>query len=351
MIILRQVNKNYTTPSGSIPALHDINLHVLPGEIFGIIGKSGAGKSTLIRCANLLERPDQGQVIINGDNLTTLSPVALRTARRKIGMIFQHFNLLSSRTVYDNIAFPLELAGFERQAMAEIIHPLLELTGLADKKNNYPSQLSGGQKQRVAIARALSCKPSVLLCDEATSALDPETTNSILQLLTNIRDQLNLTILLITHEMAVIKACCDRVGILENGHLIEENEVGEFFAYPKTETAKNFIFSSLSHSLPAAIQEHVRPEETPDTHPLLRLWFMPNTATQPVIAQLINQFGLRINIVQGHLEYIKKHAMGIMVLAVDGKKTQIKAGIDYLKKVGVNSEVIGHVPNDIIPFA
>jgi D-methionine transport system ATP-binding protein len=351
MIILRKISKNYTTPDGTIPALHDINLHVLPGEIFGIIGKSGAGKSTLIRCANLLEAPTAGQVIINNQDLTTLSTSALRTARRKIGMIFQHFNLLASRTVYNNIAFPLELAGLDRHEISNIIQPLLELTGLTDKKNHYPAQLSGGQKQRVAIARALSCKPSVLLCDEATSALDPETTTSILQLLMNIRDQLNLTILLITHEMSVIKVCCDRVGILENGRLIEENEVGEFFAYPKTETAKNFIFSSMSHALPAAIQEFVRATATTDTHPLLRLWFMPNTATQPVIAQLINQFGLRINILQGNLEYIKKHAMGIMVLAIDGDKNQLQAGIDYLKHVGVNPEVIGHVPNDIIPFA
>jgi D-methionine transport system ATP-binding protein len=351
MITLRHISKNYTTPVGSIPALHDINLEVAPGEIFGIIGKSGAGKSTLIRCVNLLETPTTGQVIVNGEELMTLSTSALRAARRKIGMIFQHFNLLASRTVYENIAFPLELAGMKRQAMENIILPLLELTGLTDKKNQYPGQLSGGQKQRVAIARALACEPNVLLCDEATSALDPETTNSILQLLKDIRDRLNLTILLITHEMSVIKACCDRVGILEDGKLIEANEVGEFFAYPKTETAKNFIYSSMSIALPAAIQEYILPEAKPDTHPLLRLWFMPDTATQPIIAQLINQFGLRINILQGNLEYIKNHAMGILVLAVDGEKNQLQAGIEYLKKAGVNPEVIGHVPNDIIPFA
>ena len=351
MIILRHVSKNYTTPDGSIPALHDINLEVMPGEIFGIIGKSGAGKSTLIRCVNLLEKPTAGQVIVNNEELMSLSTGALRAARRKIGMIFQHFNLLASRTVYDNIAFPLELAGMPRDAMKKRILPLLELTGLTDKKNHYPLQLSGGQQQRVAIARALACEPHVLLCDEATSALDPETTSSILQLLKNIRDQLNLTILLITHEMSVIKVCCDRVGILESGKLIETNEVGEFFAYPKTETAKNFIFSSMSIALPTAIQEYVLPVAKADTHPLLRLWFMPDTATQPIIAQLINQFGWRINILQGNLEYIKKHAMGILVLAVDGEKNQLAAGIAYLKQAGVNPEVIGHVPNDIIPFA
>jgi D-methionine transport system ATP-binding protein len=351
MITLRHISKNYTTGEGTITALQDINLTVAAGEIVGIIGKSGAGKSTLIRCVNLLEQPTSGQIIVNNEDLTTLSTPALRAARRKIGMIFQHFNLLASRTVYDNIALPLELTGLSRDAMTDVITPLLELTGLTDKKNQYPHQLSGGQKQRVAIARALASQPHVLLCDEATSALDPETTNSILQLLKNIRDRLNLTILLITHEMAVIKACCDRVGILEDGRLIETNEVGEFFAYPKTETAKNFIFSSLSTALPVAIQEYILPTATSETHPLLRLWFMPDTATQPIIAQLITQYGWRINILQGNLEYIKKHAMGILVLAIDGDKHQLDAGMAYLKQIGINPEVIGHVPNDIIPFA
>jgi D-methionine transport system ATP-binding protein len=351
MITLRQLSKNYITPQGAITALHNINLEVAAGEIFGIIGKSGAGKSTLIRCVNLLEKPASGQVIIHGQDLLTLSVPELRATRRKIGMIFQHFNLLSTRTVYDNIAFPLELAGMQRKAMDKIILPLLELTDLTAKKNHYPNQLSGGQKQRVAIARALACQPDILLCDEATSALDPETTHSILQLLKQIRDRLNLTILLITHEMSVIKACCDRVGILEKGHLIESNEVGEFFAYPKTETAKNFIFSSLAHTLAATIQEHLLPNEQTNTHPLLRLWFMPDTATQPIIAQLITQYDLRVNILQGNLEYIKKHAMGIMVVAIDGKKEQRQAAMLYLKKIGVNVEIIGHVPNDIIPFA
>jgi D-methionine transport system ATP-binding protein len=351
MITLRHLSKNYTTSQGTVTALDDINLQVSPGEIFGIIGKSGAGKSTLIRCINLLEMPSQGQVIVGGEELTQLSKPRLRQARRKIGMIFQHFNLLSSRTVYDNIALPLEISGQNLKTKNDIILPLLELTGLTAKKDHYPAQLSGGQKQRVGIARALACHPSVLLCDEATSALDPETTNSVLQLLTNIRDQLNLTILLITHEMSVIKACCDRVGILEHGKLIEENEVGEFFAYPKTETAKNFIFSSLPQSLPPAIQQHVMPISSLNTHPVLRLRFMPDTASQPIITQLINQFNLRINILQGNMEYVKKHAMGVMLIAIDGEEKQLQAGMQHLKTLGVNTEIIGYVPNDIIPFA
>lgn len=351
MITLRHLSKNYTTPDGSITALSDINLTVLEGEIFGIIGKSGAGKSTLIRCVNLLERPTSGDVCVNGEDLMHLSKAGLLEARRKIGMIFQHFNLLSSRTVYDNVAFPLELVGHTSADRDDIIMPLLELTGLIDKKNHYPAQLSGGQKQRVAIARALAPKPHVLLCDEATSALDPETTTSILELLKNIRDKLNLTILLITHEMSVIKFCCDRVGILQNGELIEENEVGEFFAYPKTETAKNFIFSSLPETLPSTIQQYILATASGDTHPVLRLRFMPDTATQPIVAQLINQFGLRVNILQGNVEYVKHHAMGVIIIAIDGEKNKLQAGLQHLEKIGVDIKVIGHVPNDVIPFA
>ncbi len=350
MITLEQISKNYITSQGSVTALQDINLSVKPGEIYGIIGQSGAGKSTLIRCVNLLEKPTTGKVIVDQEELTTLSPHALRMARRKIGMIFQHFNLLNSRTVYQNIALPLELSGMTRKAIDETINPLLELTGLVAKKNNYPAQLSGGQKQRVAIARALASKPHVLLSDEATSALDPETTQHILELLKNIRDTLNITILLITHEMSVIKACCDRVAILEHGKMIEENEVGEFFSHPKTPSAKKFIISSLQQSLPSAIAEHVLKKEEPNSHPVLRLWFFGGTATQPVMAQLLNQFNLRINILQANVEYIKKHAMGIMILAIDGDKTKLAAGIQHLEQLGVQVEVLGYVPNDIIPF-
>ncbi|MHB1946910.1 MAG: methionine ABC transporter ATP-binding protein [Gammaproteobacteria bacterium] len=351
MIILNEITKKYSSAEGEITALQNINLQVKPGEILGIIGKSGAGKSTLIRCVNLLEKPSQGQVIVAGKELTALSSTDLRAARRKIGMIFQHFNLLSSRTVYDNIAFPLELSGCSAAEIAETIIPLLELTGLTDKKNDYPSQLSGGQKQRVAIARALASKPHVLLSDEATSALDPETTNNILELLKSIRDKLNLTILLITHEMSVIKACCDRVGILHQGQLIEENEVGEFFAHPKTAIAKNFITSSLTHSLPRTIATSLSLTEQPDSHQVWRLWFWEKTATQPIISQLINKFKLRINILQANVEYVKYHAMGIMILAVAGENNKLEAAVGYLQNLGVQLEVIGYVPNDIIPFA
>ena len=350
MIILTDVTKKYPSANGDINALTAINLQVSPGEIYGIIGKSGAGKSTLIRCVNLLEKPTHGQVIVAGKELTTLSNEALRTARRKIGMIFQHFNLLASRTVYDNIALPLELIGYTKKQIQETISPLLELTGLTQKKNAYPAQLSGGQKQRVAIARALASQPNVLLSDEATSALDPETTSTILELLKSIRDRLNITILLITHEMSVIKACCDRVAILHKGELIEENDVGMFFTHPKTEIAKNFIAASLTQKLPPAIADHLLIFEQPFTHPVLRLWFIEDTTTQPIISQLIKVFALSINILQANVEYIKNHRLGNMVVAIDGEKQNLQASMQHLKSLGVQIEVIGHVPNDVIPF-
>lgn len=350
MIILQDIGKNYTTSLGDIPALSNINLHIKAGEIFGIIGKSGAGKSSLIRCVNLLEKPSCGKVIVAGQELTALSPAALRSARHNIGMIFQHFNLLSSRTVFDNVAFPLELANFTKAQISETVMELLELTGLQEKIHHYPAQLSGGQKQRVAIARALAYKPKVLLSDEATSALDPETTMMILELLKNIRDSLNLTILLITHEMSVIKSCCDRVGILHQGKLIEENEIGEFFTHPKTEVAKKFIASSLPQTLPLAIEKHIILHETPDTFPVLRLWFLTGTATKPIVSQLAKQFNVSINILQANVEYIKNHAMGIMLIVADGEKAQVESGIEYLKTSGVHIEVIGYVPNHVVPF-
>lgn len=273
MIILQNVSKHYLTKAGVLPALENINLEVQAGQIYGIIGQSGAGKSTLIRCVNLLERPTTGRVVVANEELTTLSTTGLRKARRNIGMIFQHFNLLNSRNVYDNVALPLELCGLKPQEIAATVHPLLELTGLSAKKTAYPAELSGGQKQRVAISRALACKPTVLLSDEATSALDPTTTFTILELLKNIRDTLKLTILLITHEMSVIKNCCDRVAILAGGRIIEENEVGEFFAQPKTAIAKDFIVSSLQQALPTIIAEQLVPTLQPNRHPVLRLWF------------------------------------------------------------------------------
>jgi len=351
MIRLLNISKTWQTGKHPVMALQDVSLEVPRGGIFGVIGKSGAGKSTLIRCINLLERSDSGQVFVNGQDLTILSAESLRAARRKIGMIFQSFNLLGSRTVYDNVALPLVLLGFSRMAIRQTVIPLLELTGLSAHAEHYPAALSGGQKQRVAIARALSAKPDVLLSDEATSALDPETTLSILQLLKNIRDTLGVTILLITHEMQVIKHCCDRVAILDQGRLIEENEVGEFFAHPKTQMAKDFIVSSLPQALPARLQSQLCIEAVSGTHPLLRIWFFGSAATRPVIMQLISHFGLRVNILQASIEYIRDHAMGVMMLAVEGESERVTAALAFLKSCSdITVEELGHVPDNIVSF-
>ncbi|EDM38867.1 ABC transporter, ATP-binding subunit [Pedobacter sp. BAL39] len=241
MIELRKVTKRFQQKNREVTALDEVSLTVPEGKIFGVIGASGAGKSTLIRCVNLLERPTSGAVMVDGKDLMSLSNSALAKERRHIGMIFQHFNLLSSRTVFDNIAFPLELDGWSRYQIRARVEELLALVGLAEKANDYPASLSGGQKQRVAIARTLATSPKVLLCDEATSALDPATTKSILRLLKDINERLQITILLITHEMKVVRHICDEVAVISAGKLIEQGPVDEVFSHPKHELTREFI--------------------------------------------------------------------------------------------------------------
>lgn len=241
MIVVENLNKTYITPHSVVPALHDINLQIDQGDIFGIIGFSGAGKSTLIRCLNRLEEPDSGSVVIDGQNITELSKKQLRLARRKIGMIFQQFNLLDAKTVFQNVAFPLEVSGYSRKQINSRVEEILDLVGLSDKAKAYPLQLSGGQKQRVGIARALSNEPTVLLSDEATSALDPQTTYSILELLKNINEKLGVTIVLITHELDVLKHICNNMAVLEHGKIVESGTVEKFFFNPESSTAKRFV--------------------------------------------------------------------------------------------------------------
>lgn len=241
MIELINISKRFREKNREIHALSELNLYVPEGKIFGVIGASGAGKSTLIRCVNLLERPDSGSVRVDGKSLMDLKPSDLAKERRHIGMIFQHFNLLASRTVFENIAFPLELEGWSTAQIKSRVSELLDLVGLTEKAADYPARLSGGQKQRVAIARTLATSPKVLLCDEATSALDPATTQSILLLLKDLNTRLNITILLITHEMRVVKKICDEVAVISAGRLIEQGPVGEVFAHPKHELTKEFI--------------------------------------------------------------------------------------------------------------
>lgn len=347
MIDLKEITKTYHTKTGSITALDNISLSVKSGEIMGIIGTSGAGKSTLIRCVNLLEKPSTGQVTVDQQALCDLSPAKLRASRRHIGMIFQHFNLLSLRTVFDNIAFPLELTGMSKDDIHQKVTSLLGLVGLENRGQHYPSELSGGQKQRVAIARALAGDPKVLLCDEATSALDPQTSLSILNLLEQIRDKLGITILLITHDMHVIKHICDRVAILEHGKIIEENTVAEFFTAAKTDVAKEFIASSIRQDLPKELGERLQSESTDKNAPVIRLWFHDESTSKPIIAGTCQRFHVDINILQANLEYIHHRPVGIMIIKIEGENQNIDSAIKHLKALGIKTEQLGYITHHV----
>lgn len=343
MIELQHLTKTYQTNKGIFTALEDINLQVAPGEIFGIIGHSGAGKSTLIHCVNMLETPSHGKVIIDNAELSKMSGSQLRQARRKIGMIFQSFNLLSSRTVYENICLPLEIDKQSAKQINKIVTPLLELTNLLDKSDAYPQQLSGGQKQRVAIARALANNPRVLLCDEATSSLDPESTRSILNLLHDIKQKLNLTILLITHEMDAIKQICDRVAILHQGKLLEQASVVDFFIRPQTAIAKDFIKSSIRQELPYYLQKLISQDPTSTDNPIYRISFQGHAATEPIIAQLMLLHNLSVNILQANIEFIHEELMGIMLIELSGSVEAQQNGLKFLQSKGLIVEYLGHV--------
>ena len=344
MIELKQIQKVYEG-AVRVEALKEINVTIQEGEIFGVIGQSGAGKSTLIRCINMLERPTSGSVIVDGVDLTKLNTVELREERKHIGMIFQHFNLLSSRTVYDNVAFPLELQGLSKEEIRERILPILEIVKLSDRLDNYPSQLSGGQKQRVGIARALASNPKVLLCDEATSALDPQTTKSILALLKDINRRLNLTIVLITHEMNVIKEICDRVAVIEGGTIIEEGPVVDVFTEPKQATTKEFVSAIISHDLPEDAMAHLTLNDTwvEGANPIVRLTFKGNVTDEPVVASIIRKFDTDVSILFGGVDYIQDMNFGHLIVELKGERAKSEAAIDYLHNLPIGSEVIGYV--------
>lgn len=344
MIELRNVEKTYHSKTGDIHALKPTNLHIKPGEIFGIIGLSGAGKSTLIRCINRLETPTGGTVIVDGEDLTVMKEADLRKARQNIGMIFQHFNLLSSRTVYDNIAFPLQIQGLDKSAIKARIEPLLDLVGLSDRKDHFPAQLSGGQKQRVGIARALASGPKVLLCDEATSALDPQTTKSILELLRDINKRLNLTIVMITHQMQVVKEICDRVAVIENGAIIEEGSLLELFTAPKTATTKEFVSSLINTELPELLKQSTISKTFVDgSRPLIRLSFIGSSAGDPLISTLIKRYDVDVNIINGNIDSIKDTPYGTLLIEISGERDHIKEAISYLHERKLKIEVIGYV--------
>ena len=332
MIEIKDVNKVFYQGDKAINALSDINLTIKQGSIFGVIGSSGAGKSTLIRCVNLLERPTSGEVLLDGVDLTKLSEQELTNTRRKIGMIFQHFNLLSSRTVFHNVALPLELAGVSKSDIKSKVEELLALVGLAEKRDVYPANLSGGQKQRVAIARALASDPKVLLCDEATSALDPATTISILELLRKINKELNLTILLITHEMAVVKGICQEVAIIGGGKLVENGLVGDIFAHPKTELARDFIRSTLDLSIPADYQERLHSKRVENSYPLIRLEFTGASVDAPVISHVAREFNIDISILSSNMDYVGGVKFGLMLAEFIGPDECAEKAIEYLKQ-------------------
>ena len=345
MIKLSNIEKIYDSPAGQVHALKGINLEIAKGEIYGIIGLSGAGKSTLVRCINMLERPTKGEVFVDGQDMTKLNESELRTARKNIGMIFQHFNLLSSATVYENIAFPLTLSNVSKSDIEKKVRPLLELVGLKDKANQYPAQLSGGQKQRVGIARALASDPKILLCDEATSALDPQTTKSILALIKDINKKLSLTVVVITHEMQVIKEICDKVAVISNGVIAERGEVLKVFTNPQHEITKEFISVLLSNELPAAFRgNEISQTKTEGSLLLLRLIFLGEKADDPVLAQMIrNCPGVECTMLFGNLDEIHGVPFGRFIVGLNGSENSVQSALNFLGGKDVRVEVIGYV--------
>ncbi|MBG9452371.1 methionine ABC transporter ATP-binding protein [Cytobacillus firmus] len=340
MISIKDVQKIFSSKNGQVKAVDDVNLEVKEGEIFGVIGYSGAGKSTLIRMLNGLELPTNGSVTVAGNEVSKIKGSKLRKARQEISMIFQHFNLLWSRTVRENIAFPLEIAGVSRQERLKRVDELIKLVGLEGREDAYPSQLSGGQKQRVGIARALANNPKVLLCDEATSALDPQTTDSILELLVDINERLGLTIVLITHEMHVIRKICHRVAVMEGGRIVEIGPVLDVFKNPKAVITKRFV------------QQVTEPEETKETidhlvdlYPkgkVVQLGFVGESAEQPLITNLIRHFQVTVNILQGKISQTQNGSYGTLFIHVDGEAEEVAKAIEFIHSQQVGVEVISN---------
>ncbi|CEA04175.1 Methionine import ATP-binding protein MetN [Metalysinibacillus saudimassiliensis] len=338
MITLKNIVKKYITKSGPLTAVDQVSLTINKGEIFGIIGYSGAGKSTLIRLLNGLEQPTDGEVIVNDLRFSHIKGKELREARQKVSMIFQHFNLLWSRTVEDNIAFPLEIAGVPKAQRDARVKELISLVGLDGRGSAYPSQLSGGQKQRVGIARALANSPEVLLCDEATSALDPETTDAILDLLVDINERLGLTIVLITHEMHVIQKICNRVAVMEAGKVVEAGEVLQVFRNPQAPITKRFV-SQLTgtedtNATFATIRAHY------PTGQLIKLVFVGERTEEPVISRLVKQYDVSVSVVHGNISQTKSGPYGTLVVHIDGDAKNIEQSLAFLRNVDVQTEVM-----------
>lgn len=339
MIQLENVSKVYP---GNCTVLNGVNLEIHKGEIFGIVGKSGAGKSTLLRTLNWLAPPTSGEIKIEGQPLSKLSPSALRKTRQQIGMIFQHFNLLESRTVFENIALPLEIAHTPKTHIRQKVNELLEFVELTSFKNQYPHQLSGGQKQRVAIARALATNPKILLCDEATSALDPETTQNILLLLKAINAKLSLTIVLITHEMDVVKQICDRVGVIADGQIIETGPVLEVFTSPQAPETKKLVQRNLHLELPEHFAKNLKATAAENYYPVVRLAFIGHAAEEPITTLLYEKFKVTVNILLADLEWLNNAPIGFMICQLKADTANLNQALAFLNSLQIKTEVIGY---------
>ncbi|MDN4080956.1 methionine ABC transporter ATP-binding protein [Paenibacillus polymyxa] len=337
MIELRNVSKTYVRKGLSIQALKNINITVDKGDIFGFIGFSGAGKSTLIRLVNRLEKVTTGEVLVEGESLNAYSTSGLRKVRKKIGMIFQHFNLLESKTVFENIAIPLVLLKRNKREIERRVTELLAFTGLSDKANSYPSELSGGQKQRVGIARALASNPFILLCDEATSALDPQTTQSILDLLRKINKEYKITILIITHEMSVIQRICNKVAVMEKGEIIEQGNVLEVFGQPKHPTTQSFVRTVIHDQVPDSVLQTFEQQES---QRIYKLEFIGQAASDPVVHELIRKHDIHVNILFANMTEIQETTIGYMTLQLRGEQHAVQQAVDFIKSKGVHIQEV-----------
>ncbi len=341
IIELKDIYKTFADGKKTFNAVENAGISIEAGEIFGIIGFSGAGKSTLVRTINLLGRPTSGSLTIRGKDFLSLSPKELREERKKIGMIFQHFNLMKSRTVFGNVAFPLKHSGLSKEEIAKKVRELLALVEIEDKEKVYPSQLSGGQKQRVAIARALANNPDILLCDEATSALDPTTTRSILALLKKLNKELGLTIVIITHQMEVIKEICSKVAVMENGIIVEQGDVFDIFAAPKNEVTKRFISSTSSLTkIEKLIEEDSPVVKLESDERLVRFTFIQKNVSEPIISAMSRLYEITINIIFADVEIVQDAPIGGTVAIVSGKDDVVKRALAHIEQQGVGVEVL-----------
>jgi len=341
MIVLQQVSKRFQLKDRTVDAVQDVSITIADKEIYGIIGFSGAGKSTLVRCINMLERPTSGSVQVNGVEMTQLTGAALREQRRRIGMIFQQFNLMPSRTVFQNVALPLESSGLSKAEIAAKVEKLLSFVELSERAEAYPSQLSGGQKQRVAIARALATDPDILLCDEATSALDPQTTNSILALIARLNAEMGITVVIITHEMQVIKKVCHRVAVMEHGRVVEEGKVFDIFAQPQQKITRDFIDTTSNLSTVYELIEADSPLVQPKPGEMLvRLQYQTAAVSEPLISAISRQFELTINILFSDIELVEGYPIGGTVSIFKGERQQLEEALQYLRDRDVRVEVI-----------